>query len=81
MNDEAKIDDSIESTESSEANAEESRKYMLTDENYQKLRNLQQQVYEATELSPSMRKLINALITDEDLSNLYSQLMSKLEIL
>ena len=82
MNDEIKTDDSMESTEVSESiHDEEKRKFLLTDENYQKLRDLQQRIYEATELSPSMRKLINALITDEGLENLSSQLMKKLEVM
>ncbi|MCK4870689.1 MAG: hypothetical protein KAS93_06240 [Gammaproteobacteria bacterium] len=78
MNDEDKIVDSIEHSES--IDDEEKRKFLLTDESYQKLRDLQQRIYEATELSPSLRKLINALITDESLENLRSNLMKKLEV-
>ncbi len=72
----------IESAVISEAIAEgDKRRYLLTDESYQRLRNLQQRIFEATELSPSLRKLINALVTDEALENVSNRLIKSLEVM
>ncbi len=72
----------IESAVISEAIVEgDKRRYLLTDESYQRLRNLQQRTFEATELSPSLRKLINALVTDEALENVSNRLIKSLEVM
>ncbi|MDF2868288.1 MAG: hypothetical protein K0S11_1758 [Gammaproteobacteria bacterium] len=54
---------------------EEEKQHLINEENFQRLRQLQQDIYKATELSPSVRKLINLLITEENLQQLKSFLL------
>lgn len=53
------------------------KEYLITEENYQRLRQVQQAVYLATEMSPKIRKLLNALITEENLTQLTKQLIER----
>lgn len=53
------------------------KEYLITEENYQQLRQVQQAVYQATEMSPKIRKLLNALITEENLMKLTQQLIER----
>lgn len=41
--------------------------YFLKDPKFQLLKQYQRAIFESTELSPSVRKLINELITEENL--------------
>lgn len=56
---------------------EEEKQYLINEENFQRLRQLQQDIYKATELSPSVRKLINLLVTEENLQQLKSFLLEQ----
>ena len=60
--------------------SQQERKFMLTDESFQLLRKAQQKIGEATELMPSMRKLVNALITEEGVDELSQQFIQEMSI-
>jgi hypothetical protein len=52
--------------------------HLLTDTSYQRLRELQADIFDKIELTPSLRKLINALITDKNLQTLRTEILNTL---
>jgi hypothetical protein len=62
-----------ESNSSSEEEDKSSKLHLFTDTKFQLLRQYQQEIFEATESSPSIRKIINQLITEENLQKIKSQ--------
>jgi hypothetical protein len=50
----------------------------LDPDKYQLLKAHQQKVYEQTEVSPTLRKLVNALITEENLAIVVEKIISAL---
>ena len=82
----AKVQESIETVNSTEPieNSksdviEEKRKYLLTDENFQRIKDVQREIFEKTEISPSLRKLVNSLITKEEIENLKQKLICQFD--
>ena len=53
------------------------KKYLLTDECFHKLKNMQQEIFNKTDIFPSMRKMINIIITDEVINKLKEKLISQ----
>jgi len=53
----------------------EVKQHFITDEKYQLLIHYQQLIRKATEVSPSIRKLINELINNENLDKLKTKLI------
>lgn len=53
-------------------------KYLLTDESFERLCKAQQKIKEETELAPSLRKLINRLVTPQSVDNVARQLITEL---
>jgi hypothetical protein len=51
-------------------------KRFFTEPNFQRLKNLQQEIHNLLEMSPSIRKIINLLITDENLEKIKLQLLA-----
>jgi len=51
-------------------------KRFFTEPNFQRLKNLQQEIHNLLEMSPSIRKIINSLITDENLEKIKAQLLA-----
>jgi sulfur relay (sulfurtransferase) DsrC/TusE family protein len=45
----------------------ETKQYFISDEKFELLKQYQQAIFEATETSPALRKIVNALITVENL--------------
>lgn len=43
------------------------KQYLINESNFHLVKQCQQAIYEATESSPSIRKIINELITEENL--------------
>ncbi len=43
------------------------KQHFISDDNFQLLRQCQQSIYEATEVSPAIRKIVNELINTENL--------------
>lgn len=54
--------------------------HFLTDENFNKLRQFQNEIYQLYEVSPSIRKIVNSLITNENLNQLKEQFMKQLNV-
>jgi hypothetical protein len=48
---------------------------LFTELNFQRLKRLQQEIHNLLEMSPSIRKIINSLITDENLEKVKAQLL------
>ncbi|MCE3237200.1 MAG: hypothetical protein K0R24_181 [Gammaproteobacteria bacterium] len=53
-------------------------RYLLSEEAYALLRDIQQQVFVATETTPSIRKLINLLVTHDNLAKVTEKLIINL---
>jgi hypothetical protein len=64
------------SSDSTEAEDKNSKLHLFTDTKFQLLRQCQQEIFEATESSPSIRKIINQLITEENLQRIKSQFIA-----
>ncbi len=45
----------------------ETKQYFISNEKFELLKHYQQAIFEATETSPALRKIVNALITSENL--------------
>lgn len=56
---------------------DEQKQHLISDVNYQRLQQLQQEIYTVIEMSPSVRKLVNLLITEENLMQLKQQLLAR----
>jgi len=54
--------------------------HFLTDENFNKLRQFQNEIYQLYEVSPSIRKIVNSLITNENFNQLKEQFMKQLSV-
>ena len=52
---------------------EQTVRHFINSENYKTLREVQQRIYEMTEFTPSIRKLVNDLINEENLNKLESK--------
>ena len=53
-------------------------RHLLSDDSFNLLRQAQQRITDATDLAPSFRKMINALITQETIEELTDNLMREL---
>ena len=67
---------SIDKDSQTSNEATEPKQHLITDEKFQLLRQCQQEIYLVTESSPSLRKLINELITEENLQKVKSKFIS-----
>ena len=54
----------------------EVKQHLITEEKFQLLRQCQQAIFTETESSPSIRKIINELITDENLQKIKSKFIA-----
>jgi hypothetical protein len=76
MSNKATIDSEI-STDTTESMTTGEQKFFINEDNFQRLRQLQQDIFEATGVSPSVRKLVNLLITEENLCQIKMKLISQ----
>ena len=53
-------------------------RYILSDQSYELLRETQEKVFATTEITPSVRKLVNLMITPENLAKIADQLINSL---
>lgn len=51
-------------------------KYFLTEESFNLLRQAQQVINEKTEIFPSLRKLVNELVTEQNVKQVINKLIS-----
>jgi hypothetical protein len=54
--------------------------YFVSDENFERLRRLQQEIYNTLDVSIKIRKLANLLITEENIEKLKQQILTQLKI-
>jgi sulfur relay (sulfurtransferase) DsrC/TusE family protein len=65
-----------ESNKSVSNNITETKQYLITDENFKLVIQCKHDIYLATEASPSIRKIINELITEENLQKVKSKFIA-----
>lgn len=51
----------------------ETKQHFINEENFKLLKQCQQEIFELTEVSPSLRKIVNELINDENLHKIKSK--------
>ena len=54
-------------------NSHETKQHFINDEKFQLLKQYQQAIFEATEVSPAIRKIVNELINEENLQKIKSK--------
>ena len=54
-------------------------KYILSNRSYQLLREVQQEIFEEVEATPSIRKLVNLLITEDNIYKVKQLLIEQLK--
>jgi hypothetical protein len=57
---------------------EDKKEYLLNQENFERLMNVQKAVEQATEMRPTFKKLINSLVTEDALTALTQQLIKQM---
>lgn len=57
---------------------QDKKEYLLNQENFERLMNVQKIVEQATEMRPTFKKLINSLVTDEALTALTERLIKQM---
>ena len=65
--------ETTENNKKSSNDLTDTKQYLISNEKFQLLIKCQQEVYEATEISPSRRKIINELITEENIQKVKSK--------
>lgn len=54
------------------------KEYLLSQENFERLMNVQKTVEQATEMRPTFKKLINSLVTEDALTALTERLIKQM---
>lgn len=57
---------------------QDKKEYLLNQENFERLMNVQKAVEQATEMRPTFKKLINSLVTEEALNTLTERLIKQM---
>ncbi|HIH8951611.1 hypothetical protein ACM9VS_05340 [Legionella pneumophila] len=57
---------------------QDKKEYLLNQENFERLMNVQKVVEQATEMRPTFKKLINSLVTEEALNTLTERLIKQM---
>lgn len=57
---------------------QDKKEYLLNQENFERLIQVQKTVEQATEMRPTFKKLINSLVTDEALQTLTNKLIKQM---
>lgn len=52
-------------------------KHLIEDYNFQKLITVQEEIYQVTQVKPSLKKLVNLIIDQSDLTNIRDQLIKQ----
>jgi hypothetical protein len=68
---------SIESEPDAGNEPNEERKLLFTEENYQLIRKIQQEIFEITDVSPSIRKILNEIIRKDQLEEIKIRLIDQ----
>lgn len=51
----------------------EAKQYFINEENFRLIKQCQQEIYDKTEVSPALRKIVNELINEENLQKVKSK--------
>lgn len=57
---------------------QDKKEYLLNQENFERLMNVQKAVEQATEMRPTFKKLINSLVTEDALTALTERLIKQM---
>ncbi|HDO7802055.1 TPA: hypothetical protein P5J01_001595 [Legionella pneumophila] len=57
---------------------QDKKEYLLSQENFERLMNVQKTVEQATEMRPTFKKLINSLVTEKALNTLTERLIKQM---
>ena len=68
--------DTDNSSEKNNSEPIETKQYFISDENFQLLKQYQQSIFAATEVSPALRKIVNELINVENLEKVKTKFVS-----
>jgi len=66
-----------ENDKSQKTQTSEPTQHFLTNENFNLLRKLQSEIFKTIELAPSIKKLVNLLITEENLEAIKMKFISQ----
>jgi len=75
-----------QNTDSADNNVEnnqpskEEHSYFINNDNFEKLKHLQQELYQALDISIKIRKIANLLITEENIQKLKQQLLEQYKL-
>ena len=58
--------------------AEKKKEFLLNQDNFELLMNVQREIEEATEMRPTFKKLINMLVTEESLNNVRKIILTQM---
>lgn len=62
--------------ENSQSDLIEAKQYFISDEKFDLLKQYQQSIFKSTEVSPALRKIVNELITIENLEKVKEKFLS-----
>lgn len=62
--------------ENSQSDLIEAKQYFISDEKFDLLKQYQQSIFKSTEVSPALRKIVNELITIENLEKIKEKFLS-----
>jgi len=61
-----------------EQNANERKSFLLNQDNFDLLMKIQRDIEEKTEMRPTFKKLINALVTEESLNSIKEKMINQM---
>lgn len=64
-------------SKNNDSNHQTTKRPFLENDKFEKLKDSQQRIFLATDLSPSIRKLLNLLVTDEAVNNIENEFIEK----
>lgn len=70
------VNDDLNVTSDSEI--QEKKDFLLNKENFERLMKAQREIEEVTEMRPTFKKLINALVTDEAVNQVKDRIIEKM---
>lgn len=62
--------------ENTQSDLIEAKQYFISDEKFDLLKQYQQSIFKSTEVSPALRKIVNELITIENLEKIKEKFLS-----
>lgn len=72
----SEIQESDANDKISKESSNEAKQFFINDEKFKLLKMLQREIFEATEISPSIRKIVNDLINEENLQKVKTKFIN-----